>query len=105
MKSYKSEENKSNKVRILKFIAASRYYQGKKKLALSAFKLARKYDDKSRMITKDKKLAKFFNETIATTFIVNSNAANASILINGVMAGNSGQKIDSESGLVKITIR
>ena len=104
MKSYKQETDSTAKVQILKFIAASRYYQGKKKLALSAFKLARKYNPNVRMVTRDQKLAGFFNKSLPTTFIINSNTKDAIILVDGIMAGNPGQKIDSKSGIVKVTI-
>ena len=56
------------------------------------------------MVTRDQKLAGFFNKSLPTTFIINSNTKDAIILVDGIMAGNPGQKIDSKSGIVKVTI-
>ena len=54
MRAYKKEGDKRKKAQILRLMSATRYYQGKSKLALASFKLAKKMNPSIKMLSKDK---------------------------------------------------
>ena len=58
------------------------------------------------MLSRDKRLVAFFKkqDKRKTSFIVNSNARNASVLLNGIYAGKTGELIEAPAGIKKITI-
>ncbi len=58
------------------------------------------------MVSRDKKLVAFFkkHDKKKTSFIVNSNARDASVLLDGIYAGRAGELIETPAGIKKITI-
>ncbi len=106
MRAYKNESDKRKKAQILRLMAAARYYQGKSKLAKASFKLAKKLSPTIKMVSRDKKLVAFFKkiDKKRTSFIVNSNAPDASVLLDGIYAGRAGEIIEAPAGIKKITI-
>ena len=86
-------------------MAATRYYQGKHKLAKTTFKIAKRYSPSVKMVARDKKLVEFFREEKQkTSFVVSSNATSATILLDGILAGNVGGNIDASAGIKKLIV-
>ena len=105
MRAYKKETDKRKKAQILRFMAATRYYQGKHKLAKTTFKIAKRYSPSVKMVARDKKLVEFFREEKQkTSFVVSSNATSATILLDGILAGNVGGNIDASAGIKKLIV-